>query len=175
MIYQLATLYITIVSQGVSAEIKVSEHFAEWLAKTPVEQLESWSQQVPEVSGYFFSYVLGRIGMSLPMLLSFPILSCGGPVYPDYASESVSVGLIFIIGLTYSITSPLIMPLCLLYFCMAYVVYCWLFRYAYTPEFDGGGAYFRELYYGCVIGLVFGTLSLAALVGSTLGWATYEF
>jgi len=96
-------------------------------------------------------------------------------VYADFAYEAGNLGLILVLGLTYSVLAPVIMPVCMLYFALAFLVYCWLFRFAYTPEFDAGGVYWHELFNGAVIGLLFGTLSLAGMVGSYSRWYSGQF
>lgn len=114
-----------------------------------------------------------KVGITVPMLLFFPLisnyhlLSCRGdqakdaeqplnPVYPDFAIEPASLGLVLVLGLTYSVIAPSIMPVCTLFFCFAFLVYCWLFSFVYTPEFDALGACWYELYETTILGRLCG-------------------
>lgn len=171
--FQFATLYVTVISQSLSDSFK--NQLSRVMEQSMTEVLGKLSDEVPSVAWYFVSYVMARTGITLPMLLLFPVLSGGGPVAPDFAYEAASLGMVLVLGLTYSVICPIIMPVCMLYFAFAYFVYCWLFRYAYSPDFDCAGAFWRELYCGAVIGLLFGTLSLAALVGGRTSWTSSPF
>lgn len=175
LLYQFATLYITVISASLDVKLDFGAMFNRVMDQTPSIALRTLSDEVPPVAFYFISYVMARIGISLPMLLLYPVLACGKPVYPDFAYEAGNLGLILILGLTYSVIAPVIMPVCMLYFALAFLVYCWLFRYAYTPEFNAGGACWHELFNGAVIGLLFGTLSLAGIVGSYTEWYSGQF
>jgi len=175
LLYQLATLYVFVISRGLSTAWDAKLQLSAIMDRAPNDWLGSWSEEVPPVACYFISYVITRVGISLPMLLWFPLFSCSGPIYPDFAYEAANLGLVLVLGLTYSVIAPVILPVCMVYFAFAFLVYSWLFRFVYKPEFDCAGAFWHELFTGAVVGLLFGTLSLASLVGSSAGWDSNSF
>merc|ERR1712048_438598 len=65
----------------------------------------------------------------------------------------------------YAVISPLIMPLCAVYFALAAGVYRWLFTNVYSEEFDSAGAFWQELFTGSMFGLLLGVLSLCGIAG----------
>jgi len=188
--YQFVTLYITVISGTVS--LSFHDQLGEVL-QNPQAVFAILREEVPEVASYFINYVSARVGITVPMLLFFPLLSnlqvCRRrrrqdeeeepaglhPVYPDFAIEPASLGLVLVLGLTYSVIAPSIMPVCMLFFAFAFLVYCWLFSFVYTPEFDALGACWYELYETTILGLLLGTLSLAALASAFKGFHSAEF
>jgi len=163
--YMLATLYVTVMSGSLAKALAQ-------ILKSPQLAFQILRTQVPQVACYFVTYVIARVGISVPMLLLFPALSlldCSAtpgkvpPVYPNFAMEASNLGLVLVLGLTYSVIAPAILPLCAAYFALAWLVYRWLFLYVYTPEFNCRGAFWNELFHGSMVGLLLGTLSLAAL------------
>jgi len=193
--YQFVTLYITIVSGTVS--LSLHDQLGEVL-QTPPTLFEILREEVPQVAGYFVNYVCARVGITVPLLLFFPVLSQlraqraahkrgierkGGSgtaipivhVHPDFATECSTLGIVLVLGLTYSVIAPAIMPICLVFFALAFVVYCWLFSYVYTPEFDCAGNCWYELERHAMLGLLLGTLSLAALASAFVGFDSIAF
>lgn len=194
--YQLVTLYITVACGTLSMSwSQVGEVVSE--PRTLFEILRS---EVPQVSNYFVNYVIARVGITLPLLLFFPGLThmwtsrkpsadadvAGGagetqaPPAPllvpvDFAMEASMLGLVLVLGLTYSVIAPAIMPICTVYFALAFVVYCWLFSFVYTPEFDCLGACFEVMMTSAMQGLLLGTLSLAALASAFVGFHSVAF
>merc|ERR1712187_998532 len=65
----------------------------------------------------------------------------------------------------YAVISPVIMPLCAIYFAVASCIYRWLFTNVYSEEFDSAGAFWQELYSGSMFGLLLGVLSLCGIAG----------
>jgi len=96
-------------------------------------------------------------------------------VHPDYSVEAANLGIVLVLGLTYSVIAPAIMPICMAFFAMAFLVYCWLFSFVYTPEFDCVGECWEVLAGAAMLGLQLGSLSLAALASAFVGFDSWEF
>jgi len=182
--YQLATLYVTVFSNS------ISEGACEIL-RQPAQVFSILQNKVPRVATYFINFVMARAGLSTPMLLLFSMLNvagCGGgqpvgegeegappPVRPNYAMEASNLGMVLVLGMTYSCVAPMIMPACMVFFLLSGLVYRWLFLYVYTPEFSCDGEIWYELFNGSMIGLLLGTLSLAGFAGVLCGYSSPEF
>jgi len=178
--YQLATLYVTVLCGALSAHEQVKK-----VAQKPEEIFEILKDEVPQVATYLTMYVMTRVGIGLPLLLLSPAMNLWRygdvmrngppPMACDFASEASNLGLILVLGLTYSVIAPGLSLVCVIFFAMAYLVYCWLFLYVYTPHFDCAGVCWYELFDGAMMGLVLGTLSLAALASAFEGFDSPEF
>jgi len=179
--FQLATLYVTVFCG--TASMTLDSQLQE-IADRPAALFELLRERVPQVSGFFLSYVVARVGITVPMLLWLPSLLAwsGGlarrerqPVAISLAVEASNHGQVLVLALTYSVIAPILMPVCLVYFALAFLVYGWLFLYVYTPEFDCLGACWYKLFDGAMTGLFFGSLSLAALASAFEGFRSVEF
>lgn len=212
-LFQLATLYFTVLSGSLIGNLCR-------LLVSPTSIFEILKTSIPSVAVYFVTYVMARIGLSLPLLLLFPALSlcdcsfgcCRGcckrrkyfcrckrstepeadpnageslpadssgssdsseeseslperppPVRPDYAFEASSLGMVLLLALMYSCVAPAIMPVCMLFFALASLIYRWLFLYVYEPEYDCNGTIWYELFRGSLMGLLLGNLALASM------------
>lgn len=157
--YQLASLYVTVLSSSVIQAFKeILDH--------PAEVLQILSDKLPQVAVYFVTFVLARVGTSLPMLLIRPLalLGLAADVQVCYfGAELANVALILVLGLTYSFIAPSILPACALFFGLASIMYRWLFAHVYEPEFDSGGMMWYDLFMCVIVGLFMGTLSLVAI------------
>ncbi|CAE8602780.1 unnamed protein product, partial [Polarella glacialis] len=171
--YQLASLYVTVLSGSLWDSLQsILDH--------PGNVLGILSQSLPKVAVYFLTFVLARACSGLPILLLRPwVFCCGAGSRPtgweespgraaavehcQLGSEAASAALVLVIGLTYSIIAPVILPACALYFGLASLSYRWLFTYVYEPEFDSCGMFWYDLFSSILVGLLLGTLSLVGL------------
>eukprot|EP00928_Gymnodinium_smaydae_P027161 TRINITY_DN21089_c0_g1_i1.p1 TRINITY_DN21089_c0_g1~~TRINITY_DN21089_c0_g1_i1.p1 ORF type:complete len:766 (+),score=143.82 TRINITY_DN21089_c0_g1_i1:59-2356(+) len=196
--YQLATLYVTVLSGSLWDSLKTMMEYG------PYEAINEFGSQVPQVAVYFITFVLARVGMSLPCLLLRPTVLAAAPVgvanaaaasgrgltrasVAQSVSQSVSVAacqypleagdvaLVLVLALTYCVIAPALMPVCMVYFGLASLVYRWLFLNVYSQENDCAGAMWYDLFYGATTGLILGNLSLASLAGIYQGPQSYEF
>mmetsp|Transcript_94675 Transcript_94675/g.287636 ORF Transcript_94675/g.287636 Transcript_94675/m.287636 type:complete len:488 (-) Transcript_94675:339-1802(-) len=178
--YQLCTLYVSVFCGSIAAHEQLRK-----IAMQPEELFVVLSEEVPQVATYFIMYVMARAGIGLPLLLLYPAVHLrnfrqatqqGPPPMPCYfEAEAAHLGLVLVLGLTYSVIAPALMPVCAVFFALAALVYNWLFLYVYTPEFDCTGKCWYELCNGAMLGLVLGTLSLAALASAFVGFGSGEF
>jgi len=150
------------------------------------------------VSVFFLNYVMANVAISTPLLLWGPLwasppkpqlpVSVSGhkskevqaatsckrpPVHPDLPQECTKLGIILVLTLTYSVIAPALMPICLLFFALCFVVYGWLFLSVWTPESDCQGKCWFELFNTTMLGLILGTLSFTALAGTRSDGAFY--
>lgn len=176
--YQLASVYV--INMSGSWLVAMQDIF-----DSPKNVLSLLAGSLPQVAVYFFSLVMARVGISLPLLLlrpwawgSLPLAArsrdspvAAGleapepppPVRCALGSQAADTALVLVIGLTYSFIAPAILPACALYFGLASLVYRWLFANVYEPEFDGGGVIWFDLFNSVLLGLLLGTLSLLGL------------
>lgn len=170
--FQLATIWVTVGFGAFFASMGQIIH-------KPVNALLLMREEVTQVATYFLTFVVARVGISIPLLLLCPVLSaiCPEstdegtglpPVRPNFAMEASNLGLVLVLGMTYCVICPAIMPACAMYFGMACLVYQWLFLYVYTPCFDCGGNLWYYLFRGSMTGLFLGNFALAGLA-YTLG------
>mmetsp|Transcript_92991 Transcript_92991/g.277576 ORF Transcript_92991/g.277576 Transcript_92991/m.277576 type:complete len:773 (-) Transcript_92991:115-2433(-) len=174
-LFQLATLWATVFSGTISNSFyQIWDH--------PACVYVILGRSIPKVSVYFTSFVIARIGISLPLLL-LPITSFLSlfhitkpePQYCDFPTEAVNVAIVFVLGLMYSLVAPAILPACTVYFGLATLVYRWKFLNVYTPQFSCAGSFWAELFTGVMIGLFLGLLSLVGLAAIYAGTRTPEF
>lgn len=161
--YQLATLYVTVLSSSLWKSL-------ESILEKPEMALTLLREMVPNVAVYFMGFVLVRVGLTLPMYLLRPWdifylrnTSTMPPVWCMFGTEAVSAGLVFTLGLTYSFIAPCMLPVCAIYFGIATLTYKWLFMYVYTPQYDCAGAFWYDLFDGAMLGLFLGTFTLLAI------------
>ena len=55
--------------------------------------------------------------------------------------------LFFLIGMSYSILSPIIIPFFVLYYAFGYVVWIYQLLHVYIPEWEHGGQFWPEVFY----------------------------
>jgi len=158
--YQLASLYVTVISGSLWASFKD-------IGDNGKEGLLCVGLALPKQAVYFMTFVLARAGMSLPLLLVRPSSLCRAGqatlVRCEFGSQAADLALVFVIALTYSIVAPSILPICMGYFMLAGFAYRWLFSSVYVPEFDGGGAFWFDLFYGVMLGSFLGSLCIVGM------------
>eukprot|EP00929_Paragymnodinium_shiwhaense_P000016 TRINITY_DN10006_c0_g1_i3.p1 TRINITY_DN10006_c0_g1~~TRINITY_DN10006_c0_g1_i3.p1 ORF type:complete len:278 (-),score=71.48 TRINITY_DN10006_c0_g1_i3:267-1100(-) len=129
---------------------------------------------VPQVSVYFMTFVLARIGITLPMMplqiytvlpAMAGLIKIDDPQYIWYAYEGTNVTIVLVIVNMYCVVSPLIAPVAAFYFFMAKCVYRWMFKNVYVEEADATGSLFPVFIGGSMIGLLFGKLTLLGVSG----------
>jgi len=163
LVFQLATLWVTVFSGTLFNSIHQ-------MLREPQCTSYVLGHAIPKVSVYFTTFVIARIGVSLPLLLlRWPALLAvlrgrkPDPVYCDYPFELTNLAIVLVLGLTYSLVAPAILPCCTIFFGLASLLYRWLFLHVYVPVFDCAGAFWFELYGGVIAGIWLGCLSLGGL------------
>ncbi|XP_006664683.3 CSC1-like protein HYP1 [Oryza brachyantha] len=76
------------------------------------------------------------------------------PPSMHYHSEIPRVLLFGLLGLTYFIVSPLILPFVLVYFCLGYFIYRNQLFNVYSPKYDTGGRFWPIVHNGTIFSLV---------------------
>ncbi|CAE7036136.1 pde-4 [Symbiodinium natans] len=212
--FQFFSLWLTVFSSSLSSSVQeILEH--------PACIASILGSSIPQVSVYFTTFVIARIGISLPLLLLrmdavmsllFPQRSsdaAGGgsgsdtdeesapasrslaesseaedpekdvaadtPVYCYFVSEVTNITIVFVLALMYCVVAPLMMPACLIYFGLAFVVYKWLFVHVYSKQFDLMGELWYSTFWGLIVGVAFGVISLAGLAAVYRGPRCPEF
>jgi len=136
---------------------------------------EILGKSVPGVSFYFLSFVIARIGTSLPLLLlrlpavlSLFSSQTPAPAYCVFETEVTNIAIIFVLGSMYCVVAPLLMPACLIYFSLAWLIYKWLFVHVYEIEYDLKGELWYPIFDGLCVGMLFGMLSVCGMASVTV-------
>ncbi|KAL2898493.1 CSC1-like protein RXW8 [Bienertia sinuspersici] len=132
--------------------------------------LQLASGAVPAAVKFFMTYVLtsGWTSLACEVVQLYPLL-CNfiykfilrkdhGPFDGQYTfpyhSEVPRVLLFGLLGLNFAILAPLILPLLLVYFCLAYLVYRNQLLNVYITEYDSGGKYWPMVQLCTIFSLV---------------------
>uniref|UniRef100_A0A7M5V1M3 CSC1-like protein ERD4 n=1 Tax=Clytia hemisphaerica TaxID=252671 RepID=A0A7M5V1M3_9CNID len=130
------------------------------IAQDPFQIPNLLAKSIPSQSGFYINYVAfaTAIGYFLtltrivPMIVIWLKLKCLAKtprqrleawkppraVYELLFSKSL---LFFLVGLSYSVLSPIIVPFVIIFFGFGYVVYLYQLTHVYMPEFDHGGRF----------------------------------
>eukprot|EP00930_Biecheleria_cincta_P039024 TRINITY_DN26835_c0_g1_i1.p1 TRINITY_DN26835_c0_g1~~TRINITY_DN26835_c0_g1_i1.p1 ORF type:complete len:814 (+),score=94.06 TRINITY_DN26835_c0_g1_i1:68-2443(+) len=174
--FQLITLWLTVFSSSLLDSVgAIWEH--------PNCMYYILGASIPKVSVYFIQFVVARTGISLPLLLLrvsslFKLLTSpdeAEPVYCYFDTQITNVCIVFVLGLMYSVVAPIIMPVCIVYFGLASVVFKWLFVHVYSSEFDLEGRAWFVAFRGLIVGSLFGNIALCGLAVVNCGANTPQF
>ncbi|ORX48148.1 DUF221-domain-containing protein [Piromyces finnis] len=144
------------------------------------------AEQFPKVSPFFMNYVILQGFLCLPIQLINPgsfimnfvlrlLKICQTPREYSNASDPVIISLnygyhytipllIFVIALTYSCISPLILIFGCFYFIIAYIVYKYQFLYIHYPKYETYGRYAPMLVNRCMAGLIIFQITMVGII-----------
>jgi hypothetical protein len=173
--YQLANIYLTVAAGSLF-------HTLSDIIDHPSNILDLLGESLPTMVGYFVALLVTKIMAGLPMIfLRFGALArmvflkalSGEPTLTQrevdavYRLENVQYGwefptqlLVVVIVFTYAIICPIILPVGLVYFLGALVVYKKQILYVYSPVYESGGAMFPLAVQRTIFGLVCGQMTL---------------
>ncbi|KAL9244116.1 hypothetical protein vseg_017924 [Gypsophila vaccaria] len=149
--------------------------------------LQLASGAVPAAVKFFMTYVLtsGWTSLACELVQLFPLLCNilyksilrknygpydGGLTFP-YQTEIPRVLLFALLGFNFAVLAPLILPLLLLYYCLAYLIYRNQILNVYITEYDSGGKYWPIVHTTTIFSLVLAqimAIGLFALKESTV-------
>ncbi|KAI9146505.1 hypothetical protein BKA69DRAFT_1045074 [Paraphysoderma sedebokerense] len=128
------------------------------IIKSPTEIVDILASSLPQVGPFFVNYMilhsLGVLPLSFLRLGEIIVINfkrrilCRTPRYyadimtpPDLQFSRIApiVVLLFVIGLTYSNITPLILPFTLLYFIMSYFYHKYCFLYVFVQKYETTG------------------------------------
>ncbi|EFJ49655.1 hypothetical protein VOLCADRAFT_104236 [Volvox carteri f. nagariensis] len=132
------------------------------IEKGPSEIFNLVGTYVPTSSNFFINYTMFRVFVSVPVRMLWPHigirmylirrylrLSCiitrreraflMAPVSPRYGFEVGMVMIIFLIAFAFSVVSPLLMPMAMLFFAISWLFWRWALLYVYVRKYEGGG------------------------------------
>jgi Calcium-dependent channel, 7TM region, putative phosphate len=166
--YQLVNIYVTVTAG--SLLVKVAD-----IANHPMSIL-FMGESLPRMAGYFVALLVTKILAGLPMIflrfgalmrmLFLKLLSnerklTQREVDSVYRLENVQYGwefptqlLVVVIVFTYAIMCPVILPVGMIYFMGALIVYKKQILYVYSPVYESGGALFPLAVQRTLFGLV---------------------
>lgn len=140
------------------------------VVSSPKDVTAQLATLVPTLGTFFVTYVLtsGWASLSVELMQPFPLLcnffykfvlrvkdepSCGTLSFP-YHTEIPRVLLFGVLGMIYSITAPLILPFLLVYFFLAYLVYCNQILNVYVTPYQSGGKFWPLIHTTFIFSLV---------------------
>ena len=175
------------------------------LAGHPIDVVFLLADSIPSVAPFFINFIMLRslTGFPLQLLqissliytncLKFFFyktererLSCDIPPVYNYGNDYPEHLLIFTIGITYSIISPVVLPFVLLYFGFGYVVDVHQCLHVYEPKLESGGRYWSAVFTRIIAAMIVAQLtviglfalkesSLASTIVTPLPVVTYAF
>jgi hypothetical protein len=147
----------------------------------PAEMFYLLGESIPSTANFFVSYVLVTSLTGYPfILLRLKALLIDYfyikywcktvrsvkmrqmPPRCDYGSEYPEALLVFCIGITYTVISPIILPFVFLFFCLAYVANIYQLLYIFVPQFESGGLFWPTVFKRIIACLL---VSQASLIG----------
>ncbi|KAI9124434.1 hypothetical protein K1719_004356 [Acacia pycnantha] len=126
------------------------------------------AEAVPAQASFFIAYVVTgwtNVASELFQLLRF-ICNLKGRICsgnrdndfeaPSFPYHSVIPGILFFIllGITYFLLAPLILPFLLVYFCLGYIIYRNQLLNVYVPKYDTGGEFWAKVHNCTIFSLV---------------------
>jgi hypothetical protein len=140
---------------------------------------------LPGASSYYISFVILNAFVYVPLellqlsaWLCYPFTKCccapsktardiaklkaTGTFMYDSATARWLV--IFVIGLTYAVIAPLLLPFCAMYFGIAYITYAYVLFYVYEKDFQAGGILWPMVFSRICYGLLIAQLTLLGLI-----------
>lgn len=175
--YQLANIYITVTAGSILESLnEIIEH--------PTNMLAILGKSLPNVVGYFATFVMTKLLVGLPMIMMrigpltrmLFIKTCFREKYltekeldemhhPQkfsqlwYGWEYPNLLLVVVICFTYSCISPIILPVGAAFFLGAWLVYKNQILIVYSPSHESGGTMFPMACHRTLIGLICGQLT----------------
>eukprot|EP00804_Cyclotella_cryptica_P010295 CCRYP_012233-RB/>CCRYP_012233-RB protein AED:0.36 eAED:0.36 QI:398/1/1/1/0.85/0.87/8/444/916 len=176
--YQIANIYVTVTAGSILESLgEIIEH--------PSNVLAILGKSLPNVVGYFATFIMTKILAGLPLILlrggallrTIFIRLCFRQKYltpsevdealhPEnwsqilYGWEYPNLLLVIVICFTYSCISPVILPVGAAFFLGAWLVYKTQILTVYRPSYESGGTMFPMACHRTLIGLVCGQLTL---------------
>ncbi|XP_047256926.1 CSC1-like protein RXW8 isoform X2 [Capsicum annuum] len=149
------------------------------------------STAVPSTATFFMTYVLtsGWASLSVELLQPFGLIcrlfswfilrnkdpSCHGTLTFPYHTEVPRILLFGLFGFAYAILSPLILPLLVVYFSIAYLVYRNQILNVYVTKYQTGGTYWPIVHNTTIFSMVLMQIIALAVFGFKKSSSTSSF
>ena len=163
------------------------------LIQKPTELPTLLAQSLPSQANFFVNYValqtfashsLELTRMVDLILITFRLkflaktarekLDAWRPTRVEYEVLYSKNLLIFLVGISFSILSPIIVPFVVLYFAFAYVVWSYQLLHVYIPEFENGGKFWPQVFHRIMVAtIVFQLLMVGVLLLKKMWTASF--
>ena len=163
------------------------------LIQKPTELPTLLAQSLPSQANFFVNYValqtfashsLELTRMVDLILITFRLkflaktarerLNAWRPTRVEYEVLYSKNLLIFLVGISFSILSPIIVPFVVLYFAFAYVVWSYQLLHVYIPEFENGGKFWPQVFHRIMVAtIVFQLLMVGVLLLKKMWTASF--
>jgi len=142
------------------------------IAQSPLQLPSLLAKSLPSQSGFFINYLAlsSFVGLAVeltrivPLILTTFKLKCLAdtqrdrleawkPKRPEYEVMFSQGLLFFLIGISYSILSPIIIPFFVLYYAFGYVVWVYQLLHVYIAEWEHGGRFWPQVFYRILVAI----------------------
>ena len=176
--YQLVNIYVTVGTGGVGIWDQIL-----LILRHPQTLVNVLGKSIPAVSLFFANLIIVKILSAVPIEMLRPwqiitiLLMNGvmdkrtatrrdmrtGAYYPWpmlYGWIYPQIMMVLMIMVTYACIAPLLMPLCALFFVVAYLMYKYQLLYVYINDYQSGGDMWYAVFNRSLISLFFASLTL---------------
>lgn len=132
----------------------------------PMQIPQLLAKSLPSQAGFFINYLSlsSFVGLAVEVTRLVPLiltaiklkwiaktqrerLDAWRPKRAEYEVMYSQALLFFLIGISYSILSPIIIPFFVIYYACAYTVWVYQLLHVYIPEYEHGGKFWPEVFY----------------------------
>lgn len=189
-VYLLANIFVTVTSGSLWDSLND-------IIDEPSDTFEILGDSLPEVVGYFVSFVITKILLGLPStLMRWGALSRYIWLRIIYSEESMTQreldiiyreqvirfgreypNLLLVSGIcfTYACIAPVVLPAGAVYFWFAFFIYKMQFLHLYSPRYESGGLMFPDICRLLLVGLIGGQITLIGYLSLREGYQPAAF
>ncbi|KAK6120123.1 hypothetical protein DH2020_046159 [Rehmannia glutinosa] len=88
------------------------------------------------------------------------------PGFLDFATTEPQIQLYFLLGLVYSVVTPLILPFIIVFFAFSYVIYRHQIINVYDQKYESGASFWPDVHRRVIIGLIISQVLLMGLLST---------
>ncbi|KAI3874665.1 hypothetical protein MKW92_016004 [Papaver armeniacum] len=131
---------------------------------------ETVGVSIPMKATFFITYIMvdGWAGVAGEILRLVPLVMfhLKMPSCVDFASNEPRIQLYFLLGLVYSVVTPILLPFIVVFFGFAYLVFRHQIINVYNQKYESGAAFYPDVQRRLITGLVISQLLLMGLMSS---------
>ncbi|WJX75256.1 CSC1-like protein hyp1 [Trifolium repens] len=138
------------------------------------------AEAVPAQASFFMAYIVAfgwtniasELFQLIPLCYNYATRFFGGEFSKDFEAPSIPYHMeipriVFfgLLGVTYFILAPLMLPFLLVYFCLGYIIYRNQLLYVYVPKFETGGEFWPTVHNYTIFSLVLMQIIVIGIFG----------
>ncbi|XAR61233.1 hypothetical protein NMG60_11034879, partial [Bertholletia excelsa] len=156
-----------------------------FLHQPPTEIPKTVGVSIPMKATFFITYIMvdGWTGIAAEIVRLVPLVmfhlkntflvkteqdreQAMDPGFLDFATYEPRIQLYFLLGLVYSVITPILLPFIIFFFAFAYVVFRHQIINVYNQKYESGARFWPDVHRRIIIGLVISQLLLMGLLGT---------